>query len=508
MQGKAGPSGRSSIWDSLRFRLTAIIILVVVLVTGVGTALDYRRQRRMLIDEAVKSLEDQARTLALGRRQSMAREDLGAYVDELCSVLNSHVSPGHYILVLDRRGEVMARSREAGQTAVERALVAADTGPPILDVQGRQLAQFRLAQEDGVTIVMAQYLDHVNENLGRLLVTRLLSAITVAAGIILLISLAIQRWAIRPIGRLLEVASVWAAQDFRARAELGGSSELRLLGQALNAMAQRLQAHEQDRAADLQDAKAIQRNLLPRFVPPVPGLNAVAEYWPLEHVAGDLYDVFELPDGRIVAVILDVAGHGVSAALLTGVVRMSLRYRFDQNPNLTEALRAVNTDLLACTLGETFVVACVGLWDPANRTWTHAGVGHLGCTVLTEGSIRHLDSTGPVLGMLADAEWSCESIQLQEGDRVFLYTDGVTEAGMANDDLLGASGVEAVLASSRGATLGEQVDLILREVAARSQEGPTDDTAIVAFEVSSEGDLMHATRSSARVDEDSPENRA
>ncbi len=471
----------SKVCGSLRLRLTAAVVLVVLAVTGTGMVLDYRREYRVHMDEMRASLTEQAQALRVARKQFKQPTQFAQYVDDFCAQMNEHVSPGHHVLVLDIQGEILASTRHHSGPAVEKALLDADSESAVLEANGHKLAQARLKDDDGATIILAQYLDHVESILRLQLLSRAATTGAMALAIIVLIFLALHFWSIRPIERLVEVAGAWSARVFSARVDVTGPSEIRLLASKFNLMAEELERHEHQRTAELERARQIQANLLPTSMPTLQGLFVAAEYRPVEHVAGDLYDVFELPEGRTAFVILDVAGHGITAALLTGVVKMSLHRRLAERRDPAEAIALVNEDLLRCVSDGQFVTACVGVWEPDDRAWTYCGAGHLGGLLSSRDQVLHLPPTGPLLGVLADARWSSRTVQLHEGDRLFLYTDGVIEAGLP-ENKLGQDGLAAMVHQSCQTSLEKQLALIMDEVSARSSGHPQDDATVLAVE--------------------------
>jgi serine phosphatase RsbU (regulator of sigma subunit) len=250
-------------------------------------------------------------------------------------------------------------------------------------------------------------------------------------------------------------------------------------------MAEERHKHERDRMAELQRAREIQANLPPTSLPHVAGLTVVADYRPAAHVAGDLYDVFELPNGRTAMAILDVVGHGVIAALLTSVVKMSLRYHLEETSDTGMALAFVHQDLLGCTSEAQFVTTCVGLWDRTERTWTYSAAGHPGGVLLAKGEIHYLSSTGGLLGVFPESRWRSETIRLRSGDRLFLYTDGVTEAG-APARSLGTLGLGDALRKSSHLSCADQISLVLDQAETLWSSEPADDMTMVALEVPAE----------------------
>lgn len=471
-------------WGSLRFRLTVSVVTAVLLVVAVGMIVDYRREYRVHAQALWASLEEQARGLKVARARIPDPQGFAQHVDELCAQMNDYVSPGHHILVLDGEGKVLVGSRYHSGPEVERALLSAGESQPILSVGSHELAQFRLKDSDGATIIVAQYLDHMEGVLRAQLVSRALAAGAIAIAIMALIYVAINLWVLKPFGRLAAAARRWSQRDFSSRCEESGPSDFRALAREFNSMAGELERHERRRTAELERAREIQRSLLPAFLPKVAGLTILADYRPTEYVAGDLYDVFDLPGDKTGVAILDVSGHGISAALLTGVVKMSLHRRLAEEDDLAQAIAHVNSDLLACVSEGQFVTACVGIWNSRDRTWTYCAAGHPGGMLLTAAGLRQLSPTGPLLGVLPEAQWSAESVPLEARSRLFLYTDGVIEAGRP-DETFGNEGLARMLKRSAHSPAAEQIALVMDDVARRNADSSPDDATIVVLEFSS-----------------------
>jgi len=467
--------------NSLRFRITASVVLIILTFTCAGFILDYRREYETHLEELFATLHEQARSLQLARAHIKDREDFPHYVDQFCAQMNEHVSPGHHILVLNRAGEVIVHARHHSGPEVENALLLSGHADQVIRLGNQNLAHVRLTDDDGTTIVLAQYMDRSEEILRTQLISRIVTATATALAAILLVYLAMNAWVLRPLARLGAAAKKWSARDFAARSKLIGPSDLRNLTRELNVMAGELERHDHARLAELERAREIQANLLPTSLPAVPGLTVIADYQPAKHVAGDLYDIFELPDGRTAIAILDVAGHDISAALLTGVVKMSLHRRLAERTDPAEAMALVNGDLLACISNGQFVTACVGLWDGRERRWTYCSAGHPGGVHLAQSGVVALDSTGPLLGVLPDAQWTARQIDLLPGDRLFLYTDGIVEAGLG-DRALGQSGLERAIIDSASMPLRQQVEAIMAEARRHNLDHLMDDMTVVALE--------------------------
>ncbi len=181
--------------------------------------------------------------------------------------------------------------------------------------------------------------------------------------------------------------------------------------------------------------------------------------------------------------VLDVSGHGISAALLTGVVKMSLHRRLAEQNDLAKAVSLVNRDLLDCITDGQFVTACIGIWDPIHHVWTYCAAGHPGGLLMSGGQPSHLPHTGPLLGVMPDGEWSGRNIQLTGNERIYLYTDGAIEAG-APLNTLGKEGLERIVRQCGDLPLADQVAAIMNEVFQHYSDEPEDDVTILAMEFS------------------------
>jgi sigma-B regulation protein RsbU (phosphoserine phosphatase) len=243
-------------------------------------------------------------------------------------------------------------------------------------------------------------------------------------------------------------------------------------------MSKRLETHEKNRTAELEQAKEIQTNLLPVTKPDVKGITIEAKYQPAKYVAGDLYDIFNLSDERTAIVILDVCGHGISAALLTGVVKMSIHRHLAENIDLSKAMKSVNSDLLSCMPLGHFVTACVSIWNNKEMSWDYCAAGHPGGVLLKKNLTETLKPTAPLLGVLPESDWPSEKLVLSSGNRIFLYTDGVVEAEISKSGPNILS-FEQVILNSSDLDLGEQVSNIMAQTTQETQ----DDATIVAFKV-------------------------
>ena len=194
---------------------------------------------------------------------------------------------------------------------------------------------------------------------------------------------------------------------------------------------------------DLRRAEIIQKALLPQMPPAMRGLSVHSLYRPGHFVGGDLYDVIAVDEDKVAIYVADASGHGVSAAMLSVLFKQRL-------PRITTpgaairpavALAKINDELFRdVTAPGMFVTAVYCLIDTAQATVDIASAGHPPVhLVRANGKASLIERTGPALGLHADAAFKETHIDLRSGDRLFLYSDGLTDlagAGPGKQDVL------------------------------------------------------------------------
>jgi serine phosphatase RsbU (regulator of sigma subunit)/PAS domain-containing protein len=236
-------------------------------------------------------------------------------------------------------------------------------------------------------------------------------------------------------------------------------------------------------------AETLQASLLPARLPDVPGLDFAAAYvgatqW--QEVSGDFYDVFRYRDGWAVA-IGDVCGKGQEAAAMTAAARHSIRALASVHSAPAEVLAGANEVLLGGDYGERFVtVELAFLQSQRRRLGVRLGsAGHPGPAVVrADGRVELLEGDGLPLGLFDDARPGQSDLELREGDLLFFYTDGVTEARSADLEFF-EDRLTDELAASAGRSAGETVRAVQELVTTFSQGELRDDVTIVAVKVNS-----------------------
>lgn len=190
---------------------------------------------------------------------------------------------------------------------------------------------------------------------------------------------------------------------------------------------------------ELELARELQLSMIPTSFPAAPGVTFGACYAPARQVGGDFYDVLTLPDGYLGLVIADVADKGMPAALYMTLVRTLLRATAAQSPSPADVLRQVNSQLIQVSRRDMFVTLFYGVLYPGVRRLVYTCAGHERPWLVRDGQLHPLDGRGMVLGLFEEAAGYLteEAVALQSGDRLVLYTDGLTDIADNRGQMLG-----------------------------------------------------------------------
>jgi phosphoserine phosphatase RsbU/P len=201
---------------------------------------------------------------------------------------------------------------------------------------------------------------------------------------------------------------------------------------------------------ELEIAGAIQRRLLPKQLPALPGYEIDAVARPSKNVGGDYYDLIMLGDGKYAFVIADVSGKGVPAALLVSTLHASLHAYIDGAADLAQLVKRLNAVVHGNTEAERFITLFMAILDPRDGTLTYVNAGHNFPFILRtqQSSIQPLSSTGLPLGMFDGVEFQQETVRLDPSEYLVLYTDGVTEAMNKSFDEYGESRLRQMMIGS------------------------------------------------------------
>lgn len=260
----------------------------------------------------------------------------------------------------------------------------------------------------------------------------------------------------RAVNSLYEGTQQVISGDFGHRIQVQRGDQLGALAASFNRMTehlQRLLVAEKERErlqAELAIAREVQDQLYPRGEPPHCGFRLTARCDPARMVSGDYYDYQLVGRDRLTFAIGDVAGKGISAALLMATIQSALRAQVSQSqpeklnecspiPEIDSAalVGKLNRQVFAQTSPEKYATFFFALYDNKTRALTYTNAGHLSPLLFRNGRVVTLDSNGMVIGAFASATYDASCVTIEDGDLLVCYTDGITEPENAYGEMFG-----------------------------------------------------------------------
>jgi len=239
----------------------------------------------------------------------------------------------------------------------------------------------------------------------------------------------------------------------------------------------------QQQEEELKRAREIQQMLLPNKLPQLPGAQISGAWQPAREVSGDYFDVIQLDEKRVGICVGDVAGKGITAALLMANLQASFRAFATADATPQVVCTKLNKFLCANIATGKFVSFFYAVLDAEKRTLVYENAGHCpGLLIRENGEIESLRGGGAVLGALPDWVYRDYAVQLQPGDKLLLWTDGITEAENAQ---LEEFGEERLLeaARARDATALDTQRAIMQGVTAFCGGNFRDDATLLVLRV-------------------------
>jgi sigma-B regulation protein RsbU (phosphoserine phosphatase) len=217
---------------------------------------------------------------------------------------------------------------------------------------------------------------------------------------------------------------------------------------------------------ELKMAQAVQESLLPTIIPYPDHIRFFAHYEAASSLGGDFYDILDYGNGRVGVVMADVSGHGPSAALIVSMVKAILHSL--TGPEITPriALERLNLSLLKMIPEERFVTIFLGSLELATGELTYVRAGHPHPLIIRKatGQIARLEGDGDLIGMFDKVELDENRIQMEKGDRLFAYSDGLLDASSDNGQQYGLVSLLKAVEASVNANGQDMVNDIVRDI--------------------------------------------
>ncbi len=294
--------------------------------------------------------------------------------------------------------------------------------------------------------------------------------------------------------------------DFRHRIPVRDHDQLADLAQSFNQMTgnlERLLVIEKEKErlqTEVEIAREVQGQLYPKAAPPVCGLKLTVRCDPARMVSGDYYDYVQTSHDKMVFAIGDVAGKGISAALLMATLQAALRAQVsayapirettcadDPQIDCSKLVSKLNRQIYAHTAPEKYATFFFAVFDEASSSLTYTNAGHLSPLLFRGDQVISLDSNGTVVGAFPFAKYDESCLNMDHNDLLVCYTDGITEPENAYGEMFGEERLISLVQKHRHADDNQIVDLILDAVRSwtGSPELHDDMTLLLARQVGS-----------------------
>lgn len=352
-------------------------------------------------------------------------------------------------------------------------------------------AELLIAVRSRVSLILSEIFSHKDpaQNTLEIYLIAGLIIFGVVEVISLVIGIGFARTITGAVHRLYETTQLVIAGDFSHRIHVTGNDQLAELSKSFNRMTEHLQqllvvAKEKERLeSEIEIAREVQDQLFPRQVPELRTLRIKAVCQPARLVSGDYYDFEMVGEGEVALAVADVAGKGISAALLMAALQSSLRVQL-QTPvevlaggggrhgsglSTSRLVSNLNRQLYSMTSAEKYATFFLGIYDESCSTFTYTNAGHLSPLLIRadshgEATAEPLDVNGTVVGAFDFSQYSESRLELRSGDLLVFYTDGVTEPENEYGEMFGEARLTELLTRNAHRREEDLIALVLDSV--------------------------------------------
>jgi sigma-B regulation protein RsbU (phosphoserine phosphatase) len=234
---------------------------------------------------------------------------------------------------------------------------------------------------------------------------------------------------------------------------------------------------------ELEESHQIQAALMPKALPEIDGLDMAVEWRTARAVGGDYVDVLKFSERHIALCIADVAGKGMPAALLMSNLQAVLKSFASDSVAPNELCARVNGVICDNIVLHRFITCFYAVLDTQTRTFSYTNAGHCPPMLIRNGACLRMEEGGPVLGVFPDGRYTQGEFQLQSGDSLVLFTDGITEARNPSGWEFGERRLQELLTGAGKQTASELRDRIMQAVSEFSDGEVYDDATLMIVTV-------------------------
>jgi phosphoserine phosphatase RsbU/P len=291
----------------------------------------------------------------------------------------------------------------------------------------------------------------------------------------------------------LVVMTAWSSVDLAVEAMRRGASDFVQKpwhnGQLLEKLerqveqCRRLRQAQRQRADELLDAREIQSHLLPKSIPQIEDYEIAGVTQPVRYVGGDYYDVVRISETQTVLCIADVSGKGMPAALLMSSLQAALRPLMWDARSPRELCRRLNRILCEIAPVGKFISFFYAVLDSKDNRLTYCNAGHNPPVLVRASGIAcELNAAGAVLGQFPDWVYEQSDVQLQPGDRLMMFTDGLVEACNQDEEPFGEERLTSIARENRGVRAEELKTVLMRSASEHCGGRFQDDASMIVLQ--------------------------
>lgn len=404
-------------------------------------------------------------------------------------VMQATMKEGDIPFVLDREGNVIT-TEENHLDLIKNLSLEAGTYTRIEEGSGEWMVSARQVPRSGRTIGILRPLSGELQAIKKTALIN--SSFGIAACVLALLAIyPLSKGFTRQLGELMTGVRNLSLGNLDTRVPITTMNEFGRLAEAFNQMAVDLKQNQAEKLKhetlrrELELCREIQRGLLPGSPLKINRAELQGISIPAREVGGDFFNYFPLPENRTALLIGDVSGKGVPAALLMANIQAKLQAKLPLGKSLAGMAEELDDDIFNSTLPENYLTLFAGILDYEADSLKWVNAGHNTQYLLRkDGRLEHLKSTGRPLGLLPGGGYFEKETRLQEGDTLFLFTDGLTDAENGEGEFFGEERLERIFSREAGKSASEI--LLSLEKAIRDHSGDTlatDDATMLILKI-------------------------
>ncbi|QDV17941.1 Phosphoserine phosphatase RsbU [Gimesia panareensis] len=471
---------------TIRFQLLLVVNTVLGIFVVVFLLFSYQRDLAARLNDKRIALEEEAATIVptILEMRHEGQAEIQEYINTIHKQMQEIHAPEHHIVVsFDNQQRPSISDAGQSEKLIAVILQAAESTGNLTQLHDSEI-MVGTFHENGVRVSVSETVDNVYGAVLSEVLNRLTGFIVLAFITGIVINLALTYIVTRPLDQLMQTVQMIGQGQLGTQSETFHSMELNYLTHEINSMSASLAAVDKVRQRQMNKARKIQENLHPRKIQ-VPGLEVATIYHPADEVGGDYYDVLHLENGAWLFCVADITGHGISAAMSAAVLKTLLIQASEHSSAPAEIMEFINRRFTVISpVGEFVSMQLISI-NPDTHAIEYASAGHEpACLLTATGEISDSETTGLLVGIEKEASWNTISLQLKQGDRLLMLTDGVSETHNPAGEMFGRKRMAALFKECQHLPVAETAEQIRSQLSHfRAGGAQQDDITILLLEM-------------------------